>query len=258
MHGIRIRAYLLGDVQVIVNGRLVETPSRHGRDLILYLLLHRKAAVQRDVLVDTFWPRARPAAGRNRLHVVLAGVRKTLREASAEPVIERSGAGYRIAPAAEVWIDADEFERRCRAGRRADGGGDSAEALRQYESAGLLLRGEFLADRPYAEWAAPRREALRAVALEAQSRLLQLHTGRGEHGAAAALARRILSDDPCNEGAHRTLMLCYAVTGLRHLALLQYHELVTTLWADLRVRPAAETTDLYERLRRPERMPQPA
>ncbi|MET3423239.1 DNA-binding SARP family transcriptional activator [Actinoplanes tereljensis] len=258
MHGIRIRAYLLGDVQVIVNGRLVETPSRHGRDLVLYLLLHREAAVPRDVLIDTFWPRARPAAGRNRLHVVLAGARKTLREASAEPVIERRGEGYRIAPAAEVWTDADEFERCCRAGRRADGGGDAAEALRQYEAAGLLLRGEFLADRPYAEWAAPRRAALRAVALEAQSRLLLLHTGRGEHGAAAALARRILSEDPCNEGAHRALMLSYAVTGLRHLALLHYQELVTTLWSDLRVRPAAETTDLYERLRRPGRMPQPA
>jgi DNA-binding SARP family transcriptional activator len=258
MQGIRIRAYLLGEVRVIVNGRLVETSSRHGRDLVLYLLLHRKAAVPRDVLIDAFWPRARPAAGRNRLHVVLAGVRKTLREASAEPVVERWREGYRIAPAAEVWTDADEFERCCRAGRRAESGGDAAEALRQYEAAGLLLRGEFLADRPYAEWAAPRRAAVRAVALEAQSRLVLLHTGRGEHGAAAALARRILTEDPCNEGAHRALMLCYAGTGLRHLALLQYQELVTTLWTGLRVRPAAETTDLYERLRRPERMPQPA
>jgi DNA-binding SARP family transcriptional activator len=258
MHGIRIRAYLLGDVRVIVNGRLAETPSRHGRDLLVYLLLHRVAAVPRDVLIDTFWPRARPAAGRNRLHVVLAGVRKTLREASAEPVVERCGEAYRIAPAAEVWTDADEFERYCRAGRRADGGGDATEALRQYEAAGLLFRGEFLADRPYADWAAPRREALRSVALEAQSRLVQLHTGRGEHGAAATLARRILTEDPCNETVHRALMLCYARTGLRHLALLQYQQLVTILWADLRVRPAAATTELYERLRRPERMPQPA
>jgi DNA-binding SARP family transcriptional activator len=258
MREVRIRAYLLGDVRVIVNGRLVETSSRHGRDLLVYLLLHREAAVPRDVLIDTFWPEAGTAAGRNRLHVVLAGVRKTLREASAEPVVERCGEGYRIAAAAEVWTDADEFERRCRAGRRAESAGDATEALRQYEAAGLLFRGAFLADRPYAEWAAPRREALRTVALEAQSRLVLLHIARGEHGAAATLARRILAEDPCNEGVHRALMLCYARSGLRHLALLQYQQLVTTLWEDLRVRPAAETTGLYERLRRPGRLPQPA
>jgi DNA-binding SARP family transcriptional activator len=258
MHGIRVRAYLLGDVRVIVNGRLVETSSRHGRDLVVYLLLHREAAVPRDVLIDTFWPRARPDAGRNRLHVVLAGVRKTLREVSVEPVVERCGEAYRIARAVEVWTDADEFERCCRAGRRAETGGDAAEAWRQYEAAGLLFRGGLLADRPYVEWAAPRREALRALAVEAQSRLVLLYSGRGEHGAAATLARRILAEDPCNEDVHRALMLCYAWTGLRHLALLQYRQLVTTLWSDLRVRPAAETTDLYERLRRPERLPQPA
>ncbi|MCO8275581.1 bacterial transcriptional activator domain-containing protein [Actinoplanes sp. TRM 88003] len=209
MHGIRVRAFLLGDVRVIVNGRLVETSSRHGRDLVVYLLLHPDAPVPRDVLIDTFWPRARPTAGRSRLHVLLAGVRKTLRAAAAEPVVERCGEAYRIAR-----------------------------------------------DRPYAEWAAPRRAALHALAVEAQSRLVLLCTGRGEHGAAATLARRILAEDPCNEDVHRALMLCYARTGLRHLALLQYRQLVTTLWADLRVRPAAETTDLYERLRRPERMPQ--
>jgi SARP family transcriptional regulator, regulator of embCAB operon len=258
MHGIRVRAYLLGDVRVIVNGRLVETSSRHGRDLVVHLLLHREAAVPRDVLIDTFWPRARRAAGRNSLHVVLAGVRKTLREASAEPVVERHGEAYRISPAAEVWTDAGEFERHCRAGRRAESGGDAAEAVRRYEAAGLLHRGGFLADRPYAEWAAPRRTAVRALALETQSRLVLLYTGRGEHGAAATLARRILADDPCNEDVHRALMLCYARTGMRHLALLQYRQLVGTLWADLRVHPAAETTDLYQRLRRPERLPQPA
>ncbi|GID91610.1 BTAD domain-containing putative transcriptional regulator [Amorphoplanes digitatis] len=258
MQGIRVRAYLLGDVRVIVNGRLVETPSRHGRDLIVYLLLHRETPTPRDVLIDTFWPRARPAAGRNRLHVLLAGVRKTLRAASADPVIERCGEAYRIARAAQVWTDTDEFERLCRAGRRAQAGADPAEATRHYEAAGMLFRGGFLPDRPYADWAAARRAALRAVALEAQSNLVLLYAGRGEYGAAATLARRILADDPCNEDVHRALMLCYARAGLRHLALLQYRQLVTTLWADLRVRPAAETTELYERLRRPERTLQPA
>lgn len=255
MTNVRVRAYLLGEPRLIVGGRLLEVAGGRSRDLLIYLLTHRETAVHRDVLVDVFWPRARPAAGRNSLHVALTGARRELRAVTERPVIERSGQGYRIGLDIAVWTDADEFERHCRQGLRA---ADPAVAAEHFEAAGLLSRGEFLADRPYAEWAAPRRESLRALAVEARSRLVVLYTGRGEHGAAAALARRVLADDRCNEDVHRALMLCYARTGLRHLALLQYRQLVTVLWDDLRVRPAAETVALYERLRRPERMPQPA
>ncbi|WP_430785523.1 AfsR/SARP family transcriptional regulator [Actinoplanes sp. G11-F43] len=255
MTDIRVRAYLMGEPRVIVGGRLVTTTGGRSRDLLVYLITHRETAVHRDVLIDAFWPRARPAAGRNSLHVALAGARRALREVCAEPLIERCGQAYRIRRDAPVWTDADEFERHCRSGLRER---DPEAAAGHFEAAGLLLRGGFLADRPYAEWAAPRRESLRALAVQAQSRLVVLYRGRGEYGAAAALARRVLADDPCNEDVHRSLMVCYARTGLRHLALLQYRQLAGLLWADLRVRPAPETTELYERLRRPERMPQPA
>ena len=256
---VRMRAYLLGELRVIVNGRLVDTTSsRRSRNLIAYLLAHRDAAVPRDVLIDTFWPKARPDAARNSLHVALSGARRVLREASAEQIIERRPDAYRIVRSVEVWTDVDEFERSCQAARRADATGDRAAAIRHYEAAGLLFRGAFLADEPYADWVLPRRETLRALALEAQSRLVALYTERGDHGPAATLARRVLADDPCNEDVHRGLMVCYARTGLRHLALLQYRQLATTLWDDLRVRPSEETTELFERLRRPEAISRPA
>jgi DNA-binding SARP family transcriptional activator len=252
---IRIRAYLLGELRVIVNGRLVDTTaSRRSRNLIAYLLAHRDAPVPQDVLIETFWPKARPAAARNSLHVALSGARRLLRE----PVIERRPDAYRIARSVDVDADIDEFERSGQAGRRAEAAGDPFAATTHYEAAGLLYRGAFLADEPYAEWALPRREALRTRALEVQSRLVALYTERGDHGPAAMLARRVLADDPCNEGVHRGLMLCYAQTGLRHLALLQYRQLASTLWDDLRVRPTTETTALFERLRRPEAMSRPA
>ena len=39
------------------------------------------------------------------------------------------------------------------------------------------------------------------------------------------------------------------LSGVRHLALAQYDRLTTALWEAFRVRPSAETVDLYERLR---------
>jgi DNA-binding SARP family transcriptional activator len=250
----RLRAYLLGEFRLIVEGRLIDTSSRRSRNLLAYLLVRRDAPVPRDVLMETFWPRVRPAAARNSLHVALSGARRMLREASAEEVIERRLDAYRISRSAEVWTDADEFERCCRAGRRAVGAVEQAD---HYEAAALLYRGVLLAEEPYADWVVPRRETLRTLALEAESRLVALYAERGDHGPAATLARRILADDPCNEDVHRGLMLCYAENGLRHLALLQYRQLATTLWDDLRVRPAPETTALFERLRRPESLPRP-
>ena len=63
-------------------------------------------------------------------------------------VIERRFDTYRIDAAAQVWTDVEEFERTCRAGRRADLAGDRAGAERQFEAAEQLYQGDFLADEP--------------------------------------------------------------------------------------------------------------
>lgn len=255
----RVRGYLLGELRVLVDGRVADTASsRRSRNVLAYLLAHREAPVPREVLTDAFWPDARPDAARNSLHVALHGARRLLYQASPVPVIERRMDAYQIARSVDVWTDVEQFERTCRAGRRADADRDRAGAAGYYEAASLLFRGEFLADDPYAEWAAARRATLRALLLECQSRLVVLYTERGDHGPAATLARRVLADDPCNEQVHRALMVCYARTGLRHLALLQYRQLVATLWDTLRVGPAAETAALHAQLRRPEPIPRPA
>ncbi|SNT53792.1 DNA-binding transcriptional activator of the SARP family [Asanoa hainanensis] len=250
---VRVRAQLLGQLRVIVDGRLVDTTtSRRSRNVIAYLLAHRDALVPGEVLIDAFWPDAPPRAARNSLHVALSGARRLLRAASPEPIIERRFDAYGIARSVSVWCDVEQFEASCLAGRQADQANDPEAAARHYATAALLFQGDFLADEPYAEWAATRRAELRVRALEARSRLVALYAERGDFGPAATLARQVLTDDPCNEGVHRGLMLCYAGSGLRHLALLQHRQLVGTLWDSLRVGPSSETTALYERLRRPE------
>ena len=135
------------------------------------------------------------------------------------------------------------------AGRQADRTGDLNTAVGCYETAGQLYQGDFLADEPYLEWAASIRDRLRLEAVQTQSRLLAVYLDRGEYGAATLLGRRLLALDPCNEPVHRQLMSCYAASGQRHLALGQYHQASAALWRDFRIRPAAETTALYEWLR---------
>jgi DNA-binding SARP family transcriptional activator len=246
-----LTAHLLGALRVTVDGNLVDTASsRRTRNLIAYLLAHRAASVPRDVLMEAFWPGAEPVSARNRLHVALSGTRRALRATCPEPVIERHFDAYRIAGSLDVGIDVEQFEQACAAGKAADRAGDAAAAAHHYEAACQLYEGDFLAEEPYAEWALERRDGLRLLAVEIQSRLVEIYAGRRDYGPASLLGRRILTIDPCNEQVHRRLMRCYARSGQRHLALMQYHQMAQTLWENLRVRPSAETAALYEQLRR--------
>jgi DNA-binding SARP family transcriptional activator len=247
-----LTAHFFGTFRVSVDGTPVDTgSSRRTRNLLAYLLAHRRAAVPRDVLMDVFWPAAAPEAARNSLHVALTGVRQALRAASPRTVLERRFDAYRINDALPVWTDVEQFELACAAGRRADAAGDTDPAIRWYETACQLYEGDFLADEPYADWAVANRDALRLEAVETQSRLVEMYIERDAYGPAALLGRRILAIDPCNEPVHRRLMACYAAAGLRHLALAQYQRLAAALWDAFQVRPSAETVELYDQLSQP-------
>ena len=247
-----LSARLLGRFSVTLDGRAVDTgSSRRTRNVIAYLLAHRRVPVPRDVLMDVFWPQADPAAARNCLHVALTGVRQALRRACPEPVLQRAHDTYLLADTITVWVDVEEFERQCRAGRVAEQSGALDEAMRCYEAAAQVYDGDFLADDPYADWAAPARDALRLLAVETQSRLVELYVGHAAFGPAIQLGRYIVDADPCNETAHRRLMSCYAAVGQLHLALSQYRRCADALWQAFRMRPSAETSRLYEVLREP-------
>jgi DNA-binding SARP family transcriptional activator len=247
-----LAARLLGRFSVTLDGRAVDTlSSRRTRNVIAYLLAHRRVPVPRDVLMDVFWPKADPDAARNCLHVALTGVRQALRRACAEPIVHRAHDTYRLADTISVWVDVEEFERHCRAGRVAEQSGVLNEAMRCYEAAAQVYDGDFLADDPYADWAAPTRDALRLLAVETQSRLVELYVGRAAFGPAIQVGRWILGVDPCNEPAHRRLMFCYATVGQLHLALSQYRRCADALWDTFGVRPSAQTSRLYEELRGP-------
>jgi DNA-binding SARP family transcriptional activator len=241
----------MGEFRVAFDGVVVDTrSSRRTRNLIAYLMAHRAPPVPRDVLMDVFWPAAAPEAARNSLHVALSSLRRVLRDASPEPLIERHFDAYRIAPAIDVWTDFEQFERECAAGDRAWRAGAVDLAVRHFEVACHLYEGDFLADEPYLDWATTRREELRLRAVEIKRRLIDMYIQQGGYGPATMLGRRVLTIDPCNEPVHRQVMSCYAAAGQRHLALFHYHQMAATLWDELRIRPSAESTALYERLRR--------
>jgi DNA-binding SARP family transcriptional activator len=250
-----LTAHLLGTFSISVNDQPVENwPSGRGRAVFKYLLIHHNQPTSRDVLMDVFWQDASPEAARNRLHVALHSIRQRLRAATDMPVVIFEDGAYGLNPDFHLWVDVDEFDRHVEKGRRLETAGQIAKAVAEYEPAISLYQGDLLADDPYEEWPVLARERLRVAYLDTLDRLSHIYFDRGEYAACVTLCQLVLARDNCREDAHCLLMGCYSRQDQHHLALRQYQACVEALRTELDVAPAPTTTQLYERIRRRERV----
>lgn len=251
----RLSAHMLGAFRVSIDDQLVEGwPNGRGRALLKYLLAHLDRPVARDLLMDAFWRHAKPEAARNSLNVAFHGLRQALRKATAVPVVMFEEGSYRLNPDLSVWLDFKEFERHVQAGRPLEACGELAAAASQYEVATGLYQGDFLPEDPYDEWPVVTRERLRLAYLDTLDRLSRIYFGRGEYASATGLCQLILARDHCREDAHCRIMRSFSRQGQHNLALRQYQACVEALRSELTVDPAPGTRDLFERIRRRERI----
>ena len=251
----QLAVHLLGPLHVALDDVAVEDwPSARCRSLFGYLVTHRQPWPPREVLMEVFWPGSSPEASRNSLNVAIHGLRRTLRTITDLPMVIHEGGSYRISAELSLWLDVDEFDRRVESGRGFEEAGDAGQAKRDYELAGGLYRGDFMADDPYEEWTALTRERLRLAHLDALGRLSNLYFKAGHYTACASLCQRILERDPCREDAHRRLMRCYSRQGQPHLALQQYRMCERALTDELGVEADPATMELHQQIRRHQRV----
>ncbi|HEX8222124.1 MAG TPA: BTAD domain-containing putative transcriptional regulator [Chloroflexia bacterium] len=260
--GYRLRVYLLGTFRVF-RGDLEVEPREWQRDkarqLFQLLLAQRGRWLQRDEVVERLWPNLSPEAALRDFKVALNALNKAIEpgHASDSPFayIVRDGVSYRIRPEADLWLDTDEFERLCHDGSRLADAGAGDGAVATLRSALELYAGNYLPDALYEDWASTERERLLSIFSRAADRLAGLLVERGQYDEALEICARILSFDPCWEGAYRWMMLAYAHRGDRTLALRAYQRCRNTMSAELGVAPAPATTALYNRLLHAEDLP---
>jgi DNA-binding SARP family transcriptional activator len=186
--------------------------------------------------------------------VALHGLRQALKTVTDMSIILFEEGAYCINPELHVWVDVDEFDRHVQAGRRLEAKEQLARAAAEYEAAIELYQGDFLAGDPYEEWPVLPRERLRVAYLDVLDRLSQIYFNRDQYPNCIALCQLALTRDACREDIHCLLMRCYSRQGQRRLVLRQYQACVEALRTELDVAPAPTTTQLYERIRRRERV----
>lgn len=215
-----------------------ELGGRRPAQVLGVLLVHRGQPVPKLRIADLVWGSRQPADPMRTLEANVSVLRTRLGQARS--LLRSEPGAYRIA-LDDVDLDLDRFDNLV--ARAAGAGGAERVALRRQALA--LVRGELLADEPYAEWAFPLRDFYGERVLRLQLDLAEDHVVLGEPAAALPLLERVLAAQPARERAHRLLVTAYYAAGEQDRALRAYERCRHVLDAELGVRPLPETERVH-------------
>lgn len=235
---------LLGPFRVSVQGEAVDESRwarKKARTLVKLLALEPGRELLRDVLIERLWPELDAEQGLNNFHKTLHAARRALepdlKPGAVSSYLVTQDQKVALRAPGELFIDAEEFEKRARAALASGDPGDYAAALEPYA-------GELLAEDRYEDWASVRRDKLANLHQE----VLVRYAAVRESPVAIELLEQAVAAMPGNENAHRHLMRLHALAGNRHLAVAQYRQCAEALRRDLDAEPEAATQRLYEEI----------
>lgn len=168
--GVELR--VLGPVEAVVGGRLVDLGPPKQRVLLALLVSRAGRPVAVDVLLEGSWAGDPPPVAMTSLRSYVANLRRVLEpdrppRAPATVLLTRA-LGY-LVDSCGADVDAHWFSEHARVGRAAWGEGDPRRALCEFEAGLGLWRGQAYAEVADAGWVAPevaRLEELRLSVIE--------------------------------------------------------------------------------------------
>lgn len=179
---------LLGGFDLRLAGGRVDLSAVRPRARILLRLLslHAGDPVHHETIEAALWPDADPDGSSRNLHVAIAALRRALEPDSSRGafrMLRREGDAYRLVVPVGGEVDLRQFEAAILRGDVARDRAEAEVAVRSYQEALELYRGEVLPEDGPAEWVSERRELTRLAAVEAAQALgeilLERHDARG-------------------------------------------------------------------------------
>lgn len=205
--------------------------------LLGYLLLTRKAPVDREQLAALFWPDDDEARSRANLRRHLSQLQRVLNPSADQPaVIVADGKTVQWSPQVPLWFDVEEFERL-------------SASPASLDDAVQLYTGDLM-DSVHDEWVFRYRERLRLLYIADLDALAFEHRSRRDFKQALTYIQRALRADSWREDAIRQSMTLRFELGDRAGALAEYLDFAKRLRTEMDLDPMPETMGVYEAIRR--------
>lgn len=250
----QLTLFFLGTFQVTLGDRpITHFRSANVQGLLVYLALHPDRAINRDVLATLFWPDEPTSVARTNFRQTLYQLRKLLEDGmdAERPFRQAQGKPFLIITRQTVQFNSDS-DSQCdvTAFLQAVKRGDLATAVGHPDGiySDELLPGFICDSLAFEDWLRRERERLHGLALDALHQRTEWLLSSSSYAEAKAMALRQLELEPWRELAQRQLMQALALAGERQAALAQFETCKEILWAELAVKPEAETVALAEKI----------
>jgi DNA-binding SARP family transcriptional activator len=254
----RVKARPRAEISILTLGGLevrrdgVRVPedafARSKARALLACLVAAGRPVHRDALCDALWPDLSPRRAGAALRTTLVDLRRAVEPevdaGSRDALVATEGDVIRLAFSDRDFLDVAELTRLAGPAR----GEAVEESIRRLLRANDLVRGPFLPEWPYEDWAEATRAEVDRVALTVLEELARALASSGHPDLAIPHLRRLVALEPEREGHHRALMDAYDATGERAMALRQYHACRVVLRRELGVEPSSATRAAFLRL----------
>ena len=246
-----LQIFTLGKFGLAANGcglAVEKWKRKKAVTLLKILVTHLDRPVHRERILDCLWPDVDEERGWGRLKVTMYYLRTQLRTSGAgDDAIQTVGNAYLLRRDA-VWVDWENFEKLVTEGRSLQAKERIDDALRCYDEAQFLYRGDYLEQDVFADCFAEERERLGEVYMELLTRKAECHAQREEYVEAVQVCRKALVHDPCRESFHCLLMQFLVNLGRVYWAITQYRHCQSVLAREFGVDPMPETQRLYQQI----------
>jgi DNA-binding SARP family transcriptional activator len=245
-----VRFHILGPLEVHTDsGEAVRLRPPKQRTLLVLLLLRANRPVSKDRLAAAIWPGRPPRSAAGNLRTYMSGLRRVLHPVGGDrlPRLTPEPGGYRLGvPASEV--DLLVFEELAANGRRALGGGDTANAARMLREALVLWRGRAAEDVAVDAEGMVTLAGLEERRLAAEEAWIGAQLQLGQEAEVIAVLGGLVVQHPLRERLRAQLMTALYRTGRQAEALAVFRELRRQMVDELGVEPSQSLRRLHEQM----------
>jgi DNA-binding SARP family transcriptional activator/EAL domain-containing protein (putative c-di-GMP-specific phosphodiesterase class I) len=233
---------LLGSPAIGPTGTDGILPGRRSELAFAFLAAHHGHLVTRDELAEALWPTGLPVSWAAAMRVVIAQVRRFLREAGWEDpdALVTLRSGYRLVLAHDGETDLDRIWDQTELASERLGAGDARGAVEAATYVTGRAGQPFLPDHAGA-WVERTRQHLRQTLARALTVEAEGQAALGHRGASIEAASRLVEVEPLDDAAHRLRIRLLAQWGDVAGAVRAFNECRAVLAAELGVEPSVDT-----------------